>query len=150
MSDNWITLIPENPRFVPNQANRERARDRFAEIAQNADEVELQIFEKINFFDCGSNFGKVYCPSCRTEIAVEWWKDRMDEDYDNGFKLANYSTPCCGSTVTLHELIYEWPQGFGLFALDAMNPHIGKLNDQYKLELEEILETKLRVIYQHI
>ena len=74
----------------------------------------------------------------------------MDEDYREGFKLTSYSTPCCGAKVTLHELDYEWPQGFGRFALDVMNPNIGKLDDKYKLEFEDILGTKLRVIYQHI
>ena len=47
-------------------------------------------------------------------------------------------------------LVYEWPQGFGRFALDAMNPNIGKLKAMDRMELEEILGTKLRVIYQHI
>jgi hypothetical protein len=42
---------------------------------------------------------------------------------------------------------YEWPQGFGRFALDAMNPNIGELQDKYKREVEKILGTKLRVIY---
>jgi hypothetical protein len=64
--------------------------------------------------------------------------------------LATYATPCCGAICTLHELAYEWSQGFGRFALDAMNPNIGELEDRYKQEFEEILGTKLRVIYQHI
>jgi len=68
----------------------------------------------------------------------------------DGFKLAPYPTPCCGVRCTLHELVYEWPQGFGRFALDAMNPNIGKLEDRYRAEFEEILGTRLRVIYQHI
>ena len=33
MSDNWIALIPKDPRFVPDAAKRRQARDRFAEIA---------------------------------------------------------------------------------------------------------------------
>ena len=74
----------------------------------------------------------------------------MDEDYGDGFKLATYPTPCCGAQYTLHQFVYEWPQGFGRFALDAMNPAIGELEERYKAELEEILGTKLRVIYQHI
>ncbi len=75
----------------------------------------------------------------------------MDEDYsDDGFKLAAYATPCCGKIGTLNELVYEWPQGFGRFALDAMNANIGKLEDRYKQEFENILGTKLRVIYRHI
>ena len=39
---------------------------------------------------------------------------------------------------------------FGRFGLDARNPNIGELEDRYKREFEEILGTKLRVIYQHI
>jgi hypothetical protein len=74
----------------------------------------------------------------------------MDEDYTDGFKLSQYAVPCCGAKVTLHELEYRWPQGFGRFALDVMNPNIGELDDKYKREFEEILEGKLRVIYQHI
>jgi len=86
----------------------------------------------------------------RSRSLRAWWQSRMDEDYGDGFKLASYSTPCCGARCTLHELVYEWPQGFGRFALDAMNPNIGALEDRYKAEFEEILGTKLRVIYQHI
>ena len=54
------------------------------------------------------------------------------------------------STVTLNDLQYDWPQGFGRFALQAMNPNIGKLNAAQMAEFERILGTKLRVIYQHI
>jgi hypothetical protein len=32
----------------------------------------------------------------------------------------------------------------------AMNPNIGKLEEKYKREFEQILGTKLRVIYRHI
>ena len=150
MSDNWIALIPEDPRFVPDAAKQRRARDRFVEIAPEADEIEIKVSEKVEFFDCGANLQRICCPSCRSEISVEWWQDRMDEDSGNGFNLAQYAAPCCGAKITLHELDYEWPQGFGRFALDAMNPKIGKLDDKFKREFEKILGTKLRVIYQHI
>jgi hypothetical protein len=147
MSDNWIALVPENPRFVPKAAQQRRARDRFAEIAPDADEIET-----VQFFDCGANLERIRCPSCGSEISGDWWEERMDEDSDgeDGFKLASYAMPCCGKKHTLHELAYEWPQGFGRFALDAMNPNIGTLEDKYKREFEKILGTKLRVIYQHI
>jgi hypothetical protein len=74
----------------------------------------------------------------------------MDEDYGEGFMLASYATPCCGAKGTLHDLVYDWPQGFGRFALRAMNPNIGKLEDRYRQEFEKILGTKLRVIHQHV
>jgi len=150
MSDNWLALVPEDPRFIPEAAKQRRARDRFTEIAPNADEVKLRVFETVEFFNCGANFERILCPGCRSEIPVAWWQDHLDADYGNGFLLASYAMPCCGGQCTLHELVYEWPQGFGRFALDAMNPKIGKLEDRYNQELEVILGTKLRVIYQHL
>ena len=150
MSDNWIALIPEDPRFVPDEARQRRACDRFAEIAPEADEIVIKVSERVEFFDCGANMERVLCPSCRSEISIAWWQERMDDDFSEGFKLAAYRTPCCGSQCTLHELVYEWPQVFGRFALIAMNPNIGKLEERYLGEFEEMLGTKLRVIYQHI
>jgi hypothetical protein len=150
MSDNWIAIIPEDPRFVPEKAKQRRARDRFAEIAPEADKIEIKVFEKVQFFDCGANLENICCPKCRAKISVEWWQDRMDEDNGDGFKLAKYAVPCCRAKVTLHDLGYELPQGFGRFAIDAMNPVIDKLDDKYRREFEKILGTKLRVIYQHI
>jgi hypothetical protein len=150
MSDNWIRLIPEDPRFVPDPAKRARARDRFAEIAPDAQEIEIKVSDRVEFFDCGGNFERVLCPACRAEITDPWWRDRMDEDYREGFRLESYPTPCCGFRCTLHDLTYEWQQGFGRFALDAMNPRIGRLDERLIEELEAILGTKLRVIYRHI
>lgn len=74
----------------------------------------------------------------------------MVEDYSDSFKLSEFSTPCCGTNSTLNDLAYEWPQGFGRFSLDALNPSIGTLAEKHKQELEAILGTPLRVIYQHI
>lgn len=151
MSDNWIALIPEDSRHVPNATRQTRARDRFAEILPDADEIEIKVSDNIQFFDCGQNFERVCCPSCNAEMPIEWWQDRMDDDYvDGGFQLRKYLTPCCNVEHSLDQLIYEWPQGFARFALDAMNPNIGRLTDQHKTEFEEILGTRLRVIYQHI
>jgi hypothetical protein len=74
----------------------------------------------------------------------------MEEDYSHGFKLAAYLVPCCGNGYNLNQLAYEWPEGFGRFAFEAMNPGIGELEESRKLELEETLGSKLRVIYRHV
>src|SRR5438552_17994093 len=151
MSDNWIALIPEDPHFIPDATRRKRARDRFAEIAPDADDIKARVSHKVKFFDCGGNLERILCPSCKKKLPEEWWEKRMDEDNKNGgFRLAKYPTPCCQALRTLHELVYDWPQGFGQFALDAMNPNIGRLKPRDKKDLEEILGTQLRVIYQHI
>jgi hypothetical protein len=64
-------------------------------------------------------------------------------------------SPASGLTVTLslsngQTCSYDAPQGFGRFALEVMNASIGKLAEEYKCEFEEILGTKLRVVYQHL
>jgi hypothetical protein len=150
MSDNWIVLIPEDPKFIPTPANRAWARQRFAEIAPKAWEFEIKVFKTVQFFDCGNNLERILCPSCGAQIPMNWWQDRVSDDYSEGFKLAKYPTPCCKAAHTLHELVYEWPQGLGRFALSAMNPNIGELKDKHLEELEEILDTELRVIYKHL
>jgi hypothetical protein len=150
MSDDWILLIPEDPTFIPNAERQSRARQRLSELAPEADEINLVVSDTVEFFHCGVNFERVLCPSCGTEIPDAWWKERMDDDHENGFTLSPYSTPCCGSQHTLHDLKYEWPQGFGRFALEAMNANIGKLDEVRRKELEDVLATELRVIYRHL
>ena len=149
MSDNWIALIPEDPHLIPPSETRSIARIRFTEIAPDADEIEIIASETVQFFDCGANFEKVTCPVCSGEITISWWQDRMDDDYEDGFNLDCYLTPCCNAAKTLRELTYNWPQTFGRFALKARNPNIGILNDEHRHELEEILGTPLIVVYQH-
>jgi hypothetical protein len=56
MSDHWIALIPEDPSCVPDAARQLRPRDRLAEIAPAAAEIEIKVCEKVEFFDCGGNF----------------------------------------------------------------------------------------------
>ena len=151
MSDNSVISIPADPHYVPDASRRIRARDRFAEIAPDAGEIEIQVSDKVVFFDCGGNFERIRCPSCGAELPTDWWQEQMSADYvDGGFKLAAYATPCCRSPSTLNELINEWPQGFARFALVADNPRIERLEDKDKAELEEILGTTLRVIYRRL
>jgi hypothetical protein len=151
LSDNWIALIPEDPYFVPSEAKQVLALNRFMELAPDADQIEIILSDKVRFFDCGANFERVTCPSCNADVPIEWWQGRMDADFENdGYTLRRLIVPCCGSTHTLHTLNYEWPQGFGRFAIDAMNPNLGMLNCEVVAEFESILEVRLRVIYQHI
>jgi hypothetical protein len=149
MSDDWITVIPENPDLVPAPDRQVCVLDWLWEIAPDADNVEVKVSEEIAFFDCGANLERALCPSCGAELPLEWWQQRMDDDYHQGFRLSRYPTPCCGATHTLHELVYDWPQGFGRFAVTAMNPRIGRLNEARRRELEQILGTPVRIIYQH-
>lgn len=151
MSDNWIALIPQDPLFVPSESARIRALRRFQEIAPEANKIEIKLTPEPSFFDCGSNLERISCPHCSAELDTEWWADRMaDDSLAQGFRLASYSTPCCGRQCTLQGLVYDWPQGFACFGIDAMNPGLGELSGDLVAEFEAILATPLRVIYQHI
>jgi hypothetical protein len=151
MSDNWIIIIPKEPNYIPEEIHRENARNRLIEITPNSDEVKIIITEYISFYDCGANLDRIGCPKCNADLSPNWWQEKMDTDFDkHTFKLEKYLTPCCKHSCSLNELIYEWPQGFGRFAIEAMNPNIGLLEEKYILELEAILGTELRVIYRHI
>lgn len=150
MSDNWYILIPQDPQYVPTTSQQSKARQRFRELAPMADEVVVETFRAIRFFDCAANFQAVSCPKCRSELDMDWWMDRMNADYEDGFQLNAYDMPCCAHSATLHDLIYDWPQGFGRFALRARNPGIDRLNPSQVSEFEQLLGTGLRVIYNHI
>ena len=149
MSTHWTILISEDPHYVPSPDRQEQARKRFAEIAPEADAIEIEIEDEVSFVYCGENYERTLCPSCGSEIDHGWWHDTIRQDYDGGFKLDKYATPCCGAAHTLHELTYEWPQGFGRFALSAKNAR-GRLDEKYRQEFEHILGTPLRIIYRHM
>jgi hypothetical protein len=151
MSDNWITLIPEDPRFVPSEERSSRALDRFRKVAPESDNIEIKKTPDPTFYDCGANSDSVFCPRCTTKIEIAWWQERMNEDFEKpGFRLATYLTPCCGEECTLNDLNYDWHQGFACFGIEAMNPRIGEVESGLIKEFEDILGTPLRVIYQHI
>ncbi len=151
MSDNWIRIIPEQPDFVPDELNQQRAVSYFRTIAPEADEIETLVNDHIVFVDCGANFETVACPSCGTEIAIDMWLGWMEEDFDGkGFTLKSYAMPCCGVRHTVPELIYDWPQGFARFELSAMNPELGELSQEVRSRFQEILGCPVRIIYQHI
>lgn len=152
MSDDWIILIPEKAGHVPPQEARDGALAKLREIAPTSDEVSVELTEKIRFEHCGANFQKILCPDCGKEIQMDWWQKRMDEDFGEAesFQLGNFKLPCCGAQRTLHELCYEWPQGFAKFSLEAMNPNIGKLPTHALADLESAAGCSLRVIYVHL
>jgi len=150
VSDNFIILIPRDPRLIPTPTRRESALASLAQIVPEADEIELVVEEGVAFFDCGGNFERAACPQCGAEL-TEWWSDHMGEDYgEGGFRLAVYATPCCAHACSLNDLVYEWPQGFARFAVSIRNAGFGELGQEHVRELAETLGTSLRLIYKHL
>ncbi len=151
MSDDYISIVPIDPEIVPSQERQGQAERFFREIAPEVDEITVEEADLPQFFDCGSNLDSIACPHCRSQIDRDWWEDTMGEDYAGShFKLAPYETACCGTPVRMNELLYDFPQAFARFGLSGMNPNIGELKDDQIRRFEELLGTKVQVVYQHI
>jgi hypothetical protein len=150
VSDNYLILIPDSPAYVPSRDAQERALALFREFTVNADETRAEEFPSIRFIDCGANFETVTCPDCRQELSQEWFGRVMDESYKDGFQLFPIVFPCCSTRRRLDELVFEWPQGFARFRLEARNPGIGELPEEVMSRLEQILGCKLLLILRHL
>ncbi|SRR5258706_2136995 len=151
MSDNYVHIIPAQPGFVPDEIRQQNAVSYFRSIAPGADQINASVSDHLEFVHCGGNFEEIRCPSCRTIIELDVWKGWMNHDYSQkGFILSHHAMPCCGARHTLHELAYEWPEGFARCDVCAMNPGIGKLSGRHERRFEEILGCPIRVIYEHI
>ena len=150
MSDNWLALIPRDHTYLPDSQKIRQAEVVFASLTPEAHERKTYNSEEVRFFDSGSFFDKVICPVCKEEIEIEWWQDRMGDEFDSGCLLKPVIMPCCKAEKSLNELIYDAPQGFGRFALEAMNPGLFEIKKDEIQQLEAILDCDLRQILQHV
>jgi hypothetical protein len=151
MPDNWIRIIPEQPDLVPDDERQRRAISYFRRLMWRAAEIRVSVNDQIAFIDCGSNFENVACPSCGVKIDIDSWLGWMDEDFDGkGFTFSERLMPCCGVKHTLHELRYQFPQGFARFELSAMNPAVEGLTEDQSSKFEQILGCRVRIIHQRI
>jgi hypothetical protein len=165
MSDNWLILIPADPNYVPDSQSQQRARDLFESFLPNAEEININLTDGIRFVDQGSNFESVSCPKCGTKVDIDWWQRAMNTacgvapdvdwwdwglvlDSDPVFTDLMITIPCCGSDLSLNDLVYYWPAGFARFGLEALYPD-GNLSDEQIALLKQTLDCDLRVIWSH-
>lgn len=150
MSDFWINVVPESPDYVPSEEASRRAVELFRRFAPAAEKVVAEFTEKVRFIDCGENLERVICPECGQEIEVGWWADRMGEEYEAGYPFKPVALPCCGAQKSVGDLIFDWPQGFARYSVEAMNPDIGDLSDDQLSQFATVLGCKVKKILQHI
>ena len=149
MSDNYLRFIPMDPRYVPAAEAIEESRLYLARLAPDADEVTAAVGDEINFIDQGANFERVSCPRCATELDKGWWGEEVERASAAAFTWLEVTVPCCGSTLSLNDLDYEWPAGFARFVLEAMNPNVPDLAESDVAVLSAMLGTPLRRIWTH-
>ncbi|OWV78110.1 hypothetical protein ATY78_13010 [Rhizobium sp. R635] len=149
MSDTILRYIPTDPSWQPSPANATKAVSLLETIVPGADEVTSSFEDEIRFYDPGENWSGVKCSACGAD-AEEWWGEAMEAASASGFKNLMSVAPCCGATVSLNDLRYVWPAGFGRFALEAHNPGIGDTTAEQDRKMAECLEAPLRKIWGQI
>jgi hypothetical protein len=146
----FIHIIPEEPGFVPEELWQKAAMVYLSKIARGADNVSIAVTQILRFIHCGTDFGDIFCPACKVQLAMNVWQGWMRDDYHGEtFVLSEHVMPCCGARHTLHEMAYERPMGFARCDIKAMNPKMEKLPEKQRQVLERILGCPLRVIYEY-
>lgn len=165
MSDSSISLVPSDPGFVPT-ADQQAAGVRLGEELRARSkwaysEVRVLVSERPDFHHGFANLMRITCPGCGAgwvgdhvsrAVGPDRWGRWMDEDYvvGSGFALSARVVPCCGITLTLDDLVHDWPAAFGRFALELFNCDIGALEAEQVVRFERALGCSLRVVYAHI
>lgn len=150
MSDDWLILIPTDPQWIPTEAQQAAARVVLERLCPNAERRDVAASDTISFRDAGANFSAIRCPNCGAQIDRDWWLARMDDANSNSFTDLSVVTPCCGTNTTLNDLEYDWPQGFSIWALEAMNPGRGRLTEDELRAFATALGHSVREIWTHI
>ncbi len=148
MSDHFLVVIPADPlASLPERS--EELRMTLAGIAGH-DEARVKDYGKLQFIDAGGNWDGVFCPSCEAEISTSDWQAMMDRAWhdEDGFKLVENETPCCGAAASVADLNYKWPMGFARWFVSARNVGRGPLTDKEVARLEAIAGTRLTAIAQ--
>lgn len=149
MSNNWMIVIATDPLAVPPKERAEAVCNLLTRMRPEAQDPNLYLSDKPDFFDCGSNFRNVFCPFCGTDI-MEWWRKPIDSWWNSTDRRElSVVTPCCCRATTLNDLDYNWPQGFACVAITLMNPG-ADLEPDERQQVEAALGLPVRVIWQHI
>ena len=146
MSDNYLTLIPTDPYFVPTDEEMREAQAALAALVPNAGQVIARVTPAPAFVDAGVNFQRVSCNECGSEIPQEAWVSAMQVAAQTDFADLGTLTPCCGARVSLNDLVYDWPQGFARFALEVMNPDVESVDAS---RIAQVVGHPLRLVWAH-
>ncbi|MEU8211726.1 hypothetical protein AB0B85_21300 [Micromonospora sp. NPDC049044] len=139
MSDGYIRLVPTDPHWQPTPgaatATTAYVTRLFSGPGDDVEQVEYEFYAHVRLIDAGENFTRVTCPRCASDIDVTWLFDLIDEN-GGRFDELDVTVPCCGTTVSLDALHYDWPIAFARFEVSAMNPTRAK----YELDVQELAE----------
>jgi|GEM_PF-5163753 len=148
MSTNYVCYIPTDPFFLPGESSQAMAIQLLA--TTTGSKIRREVWSQVQYVSAMGNHERVICPNCQMELTGEQWQEMMNIDWDDnvsGFRMNKHPAPCCAMPLAVNELIYEWREGFAKFCLSA---EYFETWQEIVPRLEELLNTKLIVILQHI
>lgn len=155
MSDNILSIIPTDPQWQPNRTAADRAAAIIAELAPDDRDsgfrdLKIDWHDTITLVDCGANLERIGCSACGASIDRHWWGDLLDDRYKSGFEDLTVTVPCCGATIRLDALTYEWPCGFARFEIAVWNPGRDLFTDHEMTAVADALGHPVRQIMAHV
>ena len=147
MSDNWLTVIPTDPYWQPDEPTVDATVKVLQRFVPAANRIEVVEGTSVEFVDAGENFLSVCCPHCGAESTMDWWIGAMDRAADRGFTDLATEVSCCGARVSLNDLDYDWPQGFTRWRIRVLEPNRLQLERAEIQTLAATLDHPIRVIY---
>lgn len=148
MSAIVVTVIPPDPQRVPGDSERALAMALLRQRVPSAESLRETLTAETRFVDAGENFHAVFCPACGRHVELDDWQEAMTKAQSGSFERLDASFPCCGATVSLNDLRYDWPQGFARWGVELRNPGMSREDfDAVAAELERLLGFKPRVVW---
>ncbi|MER5446476.1 zinc ribbon domain-containing protein [Streptomyces sp. NPDC002764] len=153
MSDNYLTVIPADPYWLPGRDAADRAAAALSRMLPDDDArrgLEAKWHDGVEVVWCGSNLKRILCPHCGAECAPGWWAEAVSRRYDADFATLVVTVACCDVETSLNDLVYDWPMGFARFRIEVLYPNRSWLTDEELATLTDALGHPLRQILIHI
>ncbi|MGB6159345.1 MAG: hypothetical protein WBH45_13750, partial [Acidobacteriaceae bacterium] len=74
------------------------------------------------FVDCGENHERTTCPVCGADVEKNWSRWMNNSYRQSRFQDRKVVVPCCGTTVDLNDLVYQFPMAFASWSIELRNP----------------------------
>jgi len=145
LSDYYVRFIPE----VINTSLNEHEIGLIERLHWGVSIPKSIFSDRILLADAGQNFETVKCPFCKASL-MEWWGSAMSSAYseDYGFQELIITAPCCNNVTSLHNLEYNFPQGFYRTMIEVMPEVNSQIRaDEIADKLLEITGINWRIVH---
>lgn len=157
MSSFVLSVIPDDPEWQPSPQAADAAMAVLRTLMPERDgaastDFKITWHEQITLVDAGESLVRVGCPACGAEIPTSWWYDYVEELAVAGQAGVTdpVVTPCCGATVQLPDMEYDWPTGFARFELEVWEPGRDRLTADELDAVGAALGRDVRQVMAHL